>query len=132
MSFLNPGDIALPGGTPLPDTCVGFDCGAGVCVTVNMTPTCVCERGRVAVGWIDDTGNRRTECRTPTREVPASFYNVRLPDLPVELPGGRVVDVPDPEVMPSGGACGVGGAGASGGIIAFALFALVAISRRRR
>jgi hypothetical protein len=53
MSFLNPGDRETPEATPLAEPCVGFDCGAGTCVPMNMTPTCVCDEGMVATGRFD-------------------------------------------------------------------------------
>jgi MYXO-CTERM domain-containing protein len=132
MSFLNPGDREVPGATPLPDPCVGFDCGAGTCVPMNMTPTCVCDRGLVAVGAIDfDAGTRSTECVRPDTPIESGFYGQRLPERPLNLPGGREVDTPV-EPGPStfgGGGCAAGGTGASGfGLMVLAL----AFLRRRR
>ena len=113
MSFLNPGDRETPGSTPLPDPCVGFDCGAGSCVAMNMTPTCVCDRGMAAVGSIDEEGVRSTTCVTPSTAVPPAFYDIRLPDRPAELPAGRTVDVPPAAVSLGGGGCAAGGAGSA-------------------
>jgi len=100
MSFLNAGDRDEQTGEVLPDACAGFDCGEhGQCTAMNMTPTCVCDQGFVAVGSIDmTTGTRRTRCEAPTEAVPSDFYEKRLPALPSELPGGREVVVA--EVMP--------------------------------
>ncbi len=129
LSFLNPGD--REGGEVLPDPCVGFDCGAGTCVAMNMTPTCVCERGAVAVGALAEDGSTRlTSCVTPTETVPASFYEWRLPDLPAELPGGREVVVPEPRTV-SGGGCSSSGAPAPASLALFALFGLLALRRRK-
>lgn len=109
MSFLNPGDRETPGSTPLPDPCVGFDCGAGSCLAMNMTPTCVCDRGMVAVGSISEEGVRSTECVSPSTAVPSDFYDIRLPARPAALPAGRPVDVPPPSVSLGGGGCAAGG-----------------------
>ena len=136
MSFLNPGDVEVPGRTPLPDACVGFDCGAGTCIAVNMTPTCMCDRGFVAIGAIDaDTGVRSTTCVAPSEPIAPIFYEQRLPERPPTLPPGRVMDV---ERMPTGVASGGGGCTASGSVptmpAGLLLVGLVTawIARRRR
>jgi hypothetical protein len=99
MSFLNAGDRDEQTGAVLPDACAGFDCGEhGQCTAMNMTPTCVCDRGFVAVGSFDPSGARRTRCEAPSDAVPSDFYEKRLPLLPQDLPGGREVVVP--AVMP--------------------------------
>lgn len=96
MSFLNPGDQEA-GTETLPDPCATFDCGAhGSCVAVNMTPTCVCDRGYIAVGSFSEEGQRTTTCVQPEESIDASFYDQRLPDLPSDLPGGRPVSMPEP------------------------------------
>jgi hypothetical protein len=93
MSFVNPGDTAAGGGEML-DPCQSFDCGPnGECLAINMTPTCVCDRGFVALGSFAADGARATRCEQPMIEVPGEFYGQRLPDLPMELPGGRVMQV---------------------------------------
>ena len=126
MSFLNPGDVELPGATPLPDPCLGVDCGFGSCVPMNMTPTCACDRGFVAVGSLVD-GVRSTRCVEPTEPVPPSFYAATvLPARPTNLPAGRAVDVPAPTVAGAGG-CSAG-AGAAGVLP----FAFLLLARRRR
>ncbi|HEU5072597.1 MAG TPA: DUF2330 domain-containing protein [Polyangiaceae bacterium] len=110
MSFLNPGDQEA-GAEALPDPCATFSCGDnGSCVSVNMTPTCVCDEGFVAVGSVNAEGMRLTTCVAPDAAVPDSFYDQRLPALPPDLPGGRVVEVPEPETT-----SGAGGSGGSGG-----------------
>ncbi|HKP58255.1 MAG TPA: DUF2330 domain-containing protein [Polyangiales bacterium] len=89
MSFVNPGDT-MPDGSKMGDPCLNFDCGEnGACVAVNMTPTCMCDEGFVAIGSFDSAGARSTSCRKPMITVPAPFYQQRLPDLPAALPGGR-------------------------------------------
>jgi hypothetical protein len=115
MSFLNAGDRDEATGEVLPDACAGFDCGDhGQCTAMNMTPTCVCDRGFVAVGSFDPSGARRTRCVAPSDTVPSDFYEKRLPVLPQDLPGGREVMVPaavppvvtppmTPEPTPNGG-----------------------------
>lgn len=94
MSFLNAGDRDEETGSVLPDACAGYDCGDhGQCTAVNMTPTCVCDEGFVAIGSFDSSGARRTRCLAPTEAVPREFYDKRLPALPADLPGGREVVV---------------------------------------
>jgi hypothetical protein len=117
MSFLNPGDVGTDG-TRLPDPCAGFECGLGRCEAVNLTPTCICDRGAVAVASLGEDGTRRTTCQAPKNAVPAAFYTRRLPALPAALPGGRVIDMPDePRSSRSrgGGLCTVGNTGAPSG-----------------
>ncbi len=128
MSFLNPGDRPVATEPPLPDPCVGVDCGAGRCVAINMTPTCRCDEGMVAVGSIDGTtGARSTSCVTPDTPVPGGFYRLRLPNRPASLPAGRTVLVPD-----AGSGCSVSGGHASGlGTLGLLGLALLAIRRRR-
>jgi hypothetical protein len=103
MSFVNPGDQAGSGGV-MPDPCASFDCGAnGECVAINMTPTCRCDHGFVALGSVADDGTRSTRCEQPMLPVPPELYRLRLPDLPADLPGGRVkveVDLSLPIVQP--------------------------------
>ena len=135
MSFLNPGDRETPDSSPLPDPCVGFDCGAGgTCVAMNMTPTCQCAEGLVAVGSIAEDGVRSTSCTTPITEIPDDFYNRRPVALPAALPGGRDVYVPPPTVGASGG----GGCSATDATstapsaLALGMLLLVAFRRRSR
>ncbi len=131
MSFLNPGDRETPDATPLPDPCVGFDCGAGTCVPMNMTPTCVCDRGLVAIGRIDpETGTRSTSCVRPTAPIPDSFYAGRLPERPATLPAGREVEVEAVEPTLGGGACAAAG-GPSGTLGSLLPLLLLTLRRRR-
>jgi hypothetical protein len=91
MSFVNPGDKTASGEN-MTDPCVNFDCGVnGNCLAMNMTPTCVCDEGFVAVGSFNATGGRTTTCQKPMVTVPMMFYQQRLPELPKDLPGGRVM-----------------------------------------
>ncbi|WP_437276515.1 DUF2330 domain-containing protein [Sorangium sp. So ce375] len=134
MSFLNPGDRALPDAPPLADPCATFDCGSnGECVPMNMTPTCRCSTGYVAVGAIAGDGSRQTTCVLPDEPVPASFYDRRVPSLPDSLPGGRPVDVPPPVVTAATGGCNAGGhAGSAAGLGGALLGLLFGVRRRRR
>ena len=132
MSFLNPGDVEVPGATPLPDPCVGFDCGAGTCVPMNMTPTCVCDMGLVATGTIDfETGARTTVCVAPDEPIETAFYRQRLPERPLSLPGGREADAIEQPTDFGGGGCAAGGRGAGAGF-GLALLGLALLRRRRR
>jgi hypothetical protein len=139
MSFLNPGDRGADG-TVLPDPCAGFDCGMGRCESVNLTPTCVCDRGAVAVGSVADDGTRRTTCQPPQAgTVPVAFYSRRLPDLPSTLPGGREVDTPasDHGSKSSGGLCTVSAVRSPAGDravewVGLAMAAVAAGLRRRK
>jgi hypothetical protein len=103
LSFLNPGDRESAAAEPLPDACATFGCGDnGRCIAMNMTPTCVCDQGFVAVATGVATGAARgMTCVQPPELVPASFYAGRLPALPDELPGGREVTITEPEPMPT-------------------------------
>ncbi len=104
MSFLNAGDRENDTAPALPDACAGFSCGDnGQCVAVNMTPTCVCDQGFVAVGTMPQGGARGTRCVAPPELVPAVFYQGRLPSLPSDLPGGREVTLSEPLPMPMPG-----------------------------
>jgi len=132
LSFLNPGDREGPGEEPLGDPCVGFACGAGTCVAMNMTPTCICDEGSIAVGSLSEDGTRLTDCVSPTTPVPDEFYNWRLPNLPVELPGGREVVVPPPsERTLGGGGCSSTGPVAPSSLALLAIFGILAIRRRK-
>jgi hypothetical protein len=79
MSFLNPGDQEA-GAETLPDPCATFDCGEhGSCLAVNMTPTCVCDQGYVAIGAFTPAG-RTTTCVVPDQPIEAEFYQRTLPN----------------------------------------------------
>lgn len=149
MSFMNPGESDESGGV-FADPCVGFSCGDhGRCVAMNLTPTCECEAGYVAVGRIE-SGARRTECVKPMKAVPKAFYNRRPPALAAGMVAGRLIELPPPEAEPDlpmsdtygaprpskpkkGGGCSVD-ASASGGVgAALSLLALsLTLYRRRR
>jgi hypothetical protein len=104
MSFVNPGDKDASGAVMI-DPCKNFDCGkSGECLAVNMTPTCVCDHGYVALGNFATDGSRSTRCEQPMMAVPDAFYGQRLPDLPEDLPGGREmkdVDMMLPVIKPT-------------------------------
>lgn len=110
--------------------CLGFSCGEfGTCVGVNMTPTCVCDQGYVAM----KTGStsRAMTCVRPSKPIQENFYKDKLPE--VMNPGRTVVVMPPPtEATVSGSSDGCR-AGASGNA-AFFLFAAGALfmTRRRR
>jgi hypothetical protein len=100
MSFLNAGDRETDDAPVLPDACAGYDCGEhGQCTAMNMTPTCVCDQGFVALAELDPSGGQRVTCSDPDTVVPPAFYDKRLPVLPADLPGGREVGVA--EVLPA-------------------------------
>lgn len=122
MSFVSPGDRETPDGPRLPDPCVGFDCGMGSCVSVNMTPTCECDRGAVAVGSFGAEGERVTRCVAPLEPIPDEFYGGSLPARPGDPSGGYALG--------GGGLCAAGGRGAPALAVAIALLAL-ALWRRR-
>jgi hypothetical protein len=104
LSFLNPGEREDDGLDVLPDACAGFSCGThGQCVAMNLTPTCVCDQGYVAVGQLSDQGARQMDCVQPMAAVPAAFYANTLPALPEALPGGREVVLTEPEPMAAPG-----------------------------
>lgn len=134
MSFVNPGDREVPGGPVLPDPCAGFDCGShGNCVAMNMTPTCQCRQGYVAIGSVDTAGARFTTCVEPPVPVPDEFYFRRLASRPAELPAGRIVEIPGVEPR-GGGVCAAAGDMRSAGGLALALAAgaIILVSRARR
>lgn len=109
LSFLNPGERATEGEDVLPDPCAGVNCGNGQCAAMNLTATCVCDQGFVAVstsaiGASTPTlsgAARGVTCMRPSELVPASFYDGRLPALPDDLPGGREVAIVEPALMPA-------------------------------
>ncbi len=104
LSFLNPGDREDEAADALPDPCATFSCGDnGQCVAMNLTPTCVCDQGFVAVGQLGADGTRQLRCVQPTEAIPASFYAGRLPALPAALPGGREVVLTAAAPMPAPG-----------------------------
>jgi hypothetical protein len=65
---------------------------------MNMTPTCVCDQGYVAVAQPTE-GGRGVDCVAPDEVVPPAFYEKRLAALPLDLPGGRDVGVPEVEAL---------------------------------
>lgn len=142
MSFLNPGDREVPTADPIPDACIGVSCGEGSeCVAMNMTPTCICAIGMVAVGSVDASGIRQTRCTAPREPVPLDFYRLRVPSLPIDLPGGRpsmeLPNAPPPrDTTADGGGCSAAGSADGGvssmGLAGLALAGLALVTRRRR
>jgi hypothetical protein len=145
MSFMNPGDRDEAGNV-LADPCVGYSCGEhGRCVAMNLTPTCECEEGFVAIARSDAAGARSVTCDAPTKAIAKSFYNRRPPALAPGMVAGREVslsapaDAPDMMLPPMYGeptvtavtktddGCNLAGS-AHGGL----LFALALLARRRR
>jgi len=128
MSFLNPGDRPIATEPALPDPCVGVECGAGRCIPINMTPTCACDEGMVAIGGFDGTtGARSTNCVTPDAPVPGGFYRLRLPNRPATLPAGQEVLVPA-----SGSGCSVSNTSPANGLGLLGLVGLALLAVRRR
>lgn len=133
MSFLNPGDRDDDGGNPLPDPCASFSCGAGgTCVAINMTPTCACDEGMVAIGsFAGDV--RSTSCAAPIEPVPSSFYQGRLPEIEIQI--GREVDVVRPDgprpFISERGDCSAKRVGGGSAITAFGLLFGLLLRRRR-
>jgi MYXO-CTERM domain-containing protein len=94
MSFMNPGESDEMG-SKFADPCVGFSCGEhGRCVSMNMTPTCECNEGYVAIGSVDGARVRKTECVTPLSALPMGFYNRRPPMLAEGMTAGRAIVLP--------------------------------------
>lgn len=115
MSFVNPGDQE-GGAETLPDPCATFDCGEhGSCLAMNMTPTCVCDTGYVAVASLED-GRGDTRCVAPSVPIDAGFYTLTLPDptrfWPQTKPAGTSTtsssaDDSSPGDLGSGASCAV-------------------------
>jgi hypothetical protein len=103
LYFLNHGDPERADSETQPDVCSSFSCGDhGRCLTMNLTPTCVCEQGFVATASLAKDGTRQTTCVEPLTAVPLEFYLARLPALPELLPGasedGQLPPPPRPDV----------------------------------
>lgn len=118
LSFVNPGVVDMVGGSSvvMEDPCESMNCGAGAtCVSMNMTPTCVCAKGMVAVA----TGaGRGTSCVVPDERVPDAFYLRSVPELDEEQERGRdevVMPAETPEGVTLPDAAPVGEVGGGGG-----------------
>lgn len=114
LSFMNPGDRLYPEDQVLPDPCATFSCGDnGRCININMSPSCECDQGFVAKAVVNTDPNTGTvvstgiQCVEPIHQIPAAFYNTRLPALPSELPGGRTIEVAPPSKISIGTGCSV-------------------------
>ncbi len=151
LSFVNPGVVDMVGGSTvvMDDPCQSMNCGAGAtCVAMNMTPTCVCAKGMVAVPA--STG-RGMSCVVPDVRVPDEFYLQPVTQLDASQEIGRDdlimpadtpedVDLPESEPV-SDGTLG-GGGGFEGctvrrasapifGTVFSVLFALAFVTMRR-
>lgn len=125
MSFVNPGDIDTITGGIVADPCLGTSCGAnGRCVAVNLTTTCSCDRGFIAVA--DGAGG--ATCVVPTEAVPAEFYNQTLPEP--ARPGRSLLE-PPPARAP-GLFCACAQASGKAPLGALALLGLVVVGRGAR
>jgi len=131
-SVIGPGDEEGLG-----DPCDAYDCGAGACVPVNMTPTCDCDDGAIAVGYRETDGRRITRCVGPDDLVvvpeppppappPSTGVDAGTTREPHPRPGAL-----SPGVTPAGGGCACE-VGATGGGPAAWLLALAALGLRRR
>ena len=77
--------ISLPA---LPDPCAQNPCGEnGECVSMNGAQSCRCDRGYVAIAKETSDGELQAVCVSPKDELPASFYQRRLPDPQLPYPG---------------------------------------------
>jgi MYXO-CTERM domain-containing protein len=125
MSFVNPGDVDEATGTRLGDPCQTVGCGDhGRCVAVNLTPTCQCDRGFIAVN-----NNDGMRCQAPVQPIPETFYLRQMPD-PAH-PGRDLGGPPSRNPSVVGCACAVPFAGtpwATAGL----MVGLFAVARRRR
>lgn len=102
---------------PGEDPCADFDCGMGTCEPHNMTPTCRCNPGAIAIGWLRGD-ERKTRCVHADEFIPRDVILGPAPE-------------PEPEPEPpvagfTGGSCSAGGTGGA----ALALL-LLAVLRRR-
>ena len=99
MSFMNPGETD-EAGAQFTDPCVGYSCGDhGKCISMNLTPTCACDEGYVAVGSLDNA-KRQTTCVMPSAQIAKSFYNRRPPALSDGMIAGRLVTLAAPMAAP--------------------------------
>jgi hypothetical protein len=135
MSFLNPGQKDAAGNV-LPDPCAGFSCGEhGSCVSMNMTPTCECQKGYVADARREVSGpgaSTSMRCVLPSEAIPETFYKQDL--KPITLPTGRDVHVVRVKSSGGGGLCSLEPGARSLGFAGVALggLGLLAVLRRRK
>lgn len=124
-SLIDPGEA---------DPCASFDCGLGSCVAVNMTPTCRCSEGAVAIGLRATDGGRITRCVRPDDVVALP----PPPPPPVAIDAGTSgidagpSDAGAPIYAPGGGGCGCVVARRSEPSLLVLLFALALVARRAR
>lgn len=131
-SLIGPGDEEGLG-----DPCETYDCGAGTCVPVNMTPTCDCDDGAVAIGYRETDGRRITRCVGPDEVITVPEPPRPRPPPAMDADAGTARDAGapigalSPGVTPGGGGCACD-VGATGGGSAAWLLALAALWLRRR
>lgn len=127
MSFINPGDVDNISGGIIADPCLGASCGPnGRCLAVNLTTTCSCNQGFIAVA----DGQGGVTCVLPSDEVPSDFYQRTLPEP--ARPGRSLVTPPPPRAPSLFCACAqANGRAPLGALAVVALLALTPSLRRR-
>lgn len=116
LSFVNPGIVDMVGGASvvMEDPCESVKCGPGAtCVAMNMTPTCVCAKGMVAVAGASEQG---TTCVVPDAAIPEEFYLQPVQELDPSQEIGRdevvmVADTPEGVELPTMSMGELGGGG---------------------
>lgn len=127
MSFVNPGDVDNITGGIIPDPCLTASCGPnGRCIAVNLTTTCSCDQGFIAVA----DGQGGLTCEVPTDGVPSDFYQRTLPEP--ARPGRTLLTPPPPRAPGLFCACAeTDGRAPLGAIAVLALLGLTPALRRR-
>jgi MYXO-CTERM domain-containing protein len=121
-SFLTPAEIGA-------DPCAGYECGGGACVPINAAPTCLCDVGMVAVGFVRGS-ERRVLCVDPDETIPASVF---VPDPPPDAGVAPDAGAPVPSLALGGGGCACRAApGTRSPSLPFVLSALAALWAIRR
>ncbi|MEW5852737.1 MAG: DUF2330 domain-containing protein [Myxococcota bacterium] len=125
MSFVNPGDRDDATGELIADPCLTTSCGEhGRCVAVNLTPTCSCDRGYIAVN-----GEGGARCVAPSSPIPPEFYARTLPE-PAH-PGRNGVEPRPSRRIDAGCACAVPNAELPAGFLALVVGLGLLRARRR-
>ena len=125
MSFVNPGDRDDATGAPLADPCLATSCGShGRCIAMNMTTTCKCDRGFMAVAAADGSLN----CRAPAEPIPYTFYARALPAPAIP---GRDLSGPPTRNAQRGCACAVPSATTPWALLGLLLLGGLRIRRAR-
>ena len=127
MSFINPGDVDNITGGIIADPCLGASCGQnGRCVAVNLTTTCTCDQGFIAVA----DGQGALTCVVPSESVPSDFYERTLPEP--ARPGRSLLTPPPPRAPSLFCACATAdGRAPLGALAVLALVGLTPALRRR-